>query len=82
MITSLPKRLAGKGTGHEYEDWLVHNAPASAWNAVVSMAHKVKDNILLVMTVPVIVLQPTTPSNLAADPLHVLLKVPNALIIK
>ena len=53
-MTSLTKRLMGKGTGQamEYEEESVHNVPTAAHNAVVSMAKKVKDNVLHVMTTP------------------------------
>ena len=60
----------------------MHNVPAIAWNAVVSIAQKVEDNILWVLTPPVIILPPITLSNPAASPLHILLKAPYALIIK
>ena len=46
------------------------------------MAQKFNDNILQVMIMRVIVQQPATPSNPAANPLHALLKAPNTLIIK
>ena len=59
MITSLTKRLTGEGIGQamEYEEELVHNVPTAAQNSVVSIAKKVKDNVLQVMTVPVVTLQ-------------------------
>ena len=62
-IMSLPKRLAGKGTRQdiEYEEELVHNAPAIASNAVISVAKKVEDNVLQMMTALVAALQPTMP---------------------
>ena len=83
-MTSLTERLTGEGTGQamEYEEELVHNAPMAACNAVVSVAKKVKDNVLRVMTVLVV----TPPSAMLktpeANPPGILLKVPNALIIK
>ena len=41
-----------KGTGHvmEYKEELVHNILAISWNAILSMANKVKDNVLHMMT--------------------------------
>ena len=55
-MTSLTERLTGKGTGQamEYEEELVHNVPMAASNAIVSTAKKVEDNVLRVMTVPVV----------------------------
>ena len=38
----------------EYKEELVHNVPTAAHNAIVSIAKKVEDNVLHVMTVPVI----------------------------
>ena len=51
-MTSLTERLTGKGTGQamEYEEESVHNVLTAAHNAVVSMAKKVEDNVLCVMT--------------------------------
>ena len=66
----------------ENEEESVHNAPTTAQNAIVSIAKKVKDNVLHVMTTLVITLPPTVLQTPAADPLHTLLRVPNALIIK
>ena len=50
--TSLTERQAGKGTRQdmEYEEESVHNTPAIAWNAIISVAKKVEDNILHMMT--------------------------------
>ena len=66
----------------EYEEESVHNAPTAAHNAIVSMAKKVEDNILCVMTTPVI----TPPSAMLKTPEAnqpgILPKAPNALIIK
>ena len=45
----------------EYEEKFVHNALAVAQNAIVSMAKKVKDNILHRSTALVMVPQPTMP---------------------
>ena len=74
----------GKGTGQamEYEEELVHNAPMAARNAVVSVAKKVKDNVLHVMTAPVVTPPSATPKTPEANPLGILLKAPNALVIK
>ena len=56
VITSLTERLMGKGTGQamEYEEELVHNVPTAACNTIVSIAKKVEDNVMCVMTMPVI----------------------------
>ena len=64
-MTSLTKRLIGEGTGQamEYEEELVHNVPTAAQNAVVSVAKKVKDNVLHVMTTLVV-----TPPSATKDP--------------
>ena len=84
-MTSLTERLTGEGTRQamEYEEELVHNVLTAAQNAIVSIAKKVKDNILHVMTAPVIMpvhppcCKPQWPTHL-----HALLRAPNALIIK
>ena len=83
-MTSLTERLTGKGTGQamEYEEESVHNAPMAAHNAVVSVAKKVEDNVLRVMTAPVITPPSAVPTAPEADPPGVLPKVPNALVIK
>ena len=83
-MTSLTKRLTGEGTGQliEYEEESVHNMPTAAWNAIISIAKKVKDNALHMMTTQVIVLQSTMPQTPTANPQHTLLRVPNAFIIK
>ena len=83
-MTSLTKRLMGKGTGQgmEYEEELVHNAPTAARNAIVSMAKKVEDNVLHVMTAPVIMPPSAMPKTPEAKPLGVLPKTPNVLVIK
>ena len=67
-MTSLTERLTGKGTRQvmEYEEESVHNMPMAARNAVVSMAKKVEENILCVMTAPVVMppsAMPKTPDN-------------------
>ena len=56
MMTSLTKRLTGKGAGQamEYKEESVNNMPTSARNAAVSIANKVEDNVLHVMSTPVI----------------------------
>ena len=66
----------------EYKGEFLNNSQDIAQNAAVSIALKVKDNLLHIMIVPVIVLQPTVPFNPMANLLHTLIKVPNALIIK
>ena len=52
----------GKGTWQamEYKEELVHNVPVAAWNAIVSVAKKVEDNVLHMMTTLVIVPHPTS----------------------
>ena len=83
-MTSLTERLTGKGTRQaiEYEEELVPNAPIAARNAVVSVVKKVEDNVLHVMTMPVITPPSAVPKTPEANPLGVLLKVPYALVIK
>ena len=83
-MTSLTERLTGKGTGQamEYEEELVHNTLTAARNAVVSVAKKVEDNVLHVMTAPVVTPPSAAPSTPGADPPGVLPKAPNALVIK
>ena len=83
-MTSLTKRLTGKGTGQamEYEEELVHNAPTAARNAVVSVAKKVEDNVLCVMTAPVVTPPSTMPKTPEANLPGILPKAPNALVIK
>ena len=84
VIASLTKRLTGEGTGQvmEYEEESVHNMPTSAHNAIVSIEKKVKDNILHVMTAPVIMPPSAMRKAPAANLPSALLRVPNALIIK
>ena len=83
-MMSLTDRLVGKGTRQdmEYEEELVHNALAIAQNAIISVAKKVEDNIVHIMTAPIIALQPTILQNPVANPLCTLLKAPNTLVIK
>ena len=59
-MTSLIKMLVGEGTGQamEYEEELVQNVPSIYQNAIVSLAKKVKDNILHMMIAPIITLLP------------------------
>ena len=66
-MTSLTKRLMGKDTGHalKYEEESVHNVPTAAHNAVVSVAKKVEDNFLHVMTT--LVITPPSPSSQPAE---------------
>ena len=66
----------------EYKEELVHNVPTAAHNAVVSMAKKVEDNVLHVMTAPVITLPSATPKTPETNLLGVLPKAPNALVSK
>ena len=66
----------------EYEEESVHNVPTAARNAIVSVAKKVEDNILRVMTTPVITPPSAAPTTQEADSPGVLPKAPNALIIK
>ena len=83
-MTSLTERLTGKGTRQamEYEEELVHNVPTAARNTVVSMAKKVEDNVLHVMTAPVIMPPSAMLNTPEANPPGVLPKAPNALVIK
>ena len=83
-MRNLTKRLAGKGTRQdmEYEEDLVHNAPAISQNTIISVAKKVEDNSLCVMTAPVIMPQPTMLQNPVTNLPRTLLKVPNTLVIK
>ena len=60
----------------------MHNVLAIAWNAVMSVASKVEDSILWMMTMLVIVPQPAMPSNPVTNLLHALLKALKSLIIK
>ena len=66
----------------EYEEESVHNALMAARNALVSVAKKVEDNVLCVMTVPVVTPPSAAPTTPGADLPGVLPKAPNALVIK
>ena len=83
-MTSLSNRLSSEGTGQamEYEEELVNNVPTAAQNAIVSITKKVEDNVLHVITVPVIM----PPSGVMKTPVAnlpgALLRAPNALVIK
>ena len=66
----------------EYEEESVHNVLMAARNAIVSVAKKVEDNILRVMTAPVVTPPSTAPTTPEADLPGVLPKAPNALVIK
>ena len=68
-MTSLTERLTGEGTGQamEYEEESVHNMPTVARNAIVSVAKKVENNLLCVMTVPVFTPPSATPNNPEAN---------------
>ena len=83
-MTSLTKRLMGEGTRQamEYEEESMHNVPKAAQNAVIFIAKKVKDNVMHVMTAPVVTPPSTAPKIPEANPLGVLPKAPNALVIK
>ena len=74
----------GKGTGQamEYKEELVHNVLIGAQNTVVSIAKKVDDNVLCVMTVPVIAPPSTMPKTPEANLPGALPKAPSALVIK
>ena len=56
--------------------------PTAAQNTIVSIAEKVKDNVLYVITALVIAPKSAAQQNPAANLLHTLLRVPNAFIIK
>ena len=83
-MTSLTERLTGEGTGQvmEYEEESVHNAPTAARNTIVSVAKKVENNVLRVMTAPVVTPPSAVPNTPEADPPGILPKAPNALVIK
>ena len=83
-MTSLTERLISEGTGQamDYKEESVHNVPTPAWNAVVSMEKKVEDNVLHVMTAPVIMPSSATPKSPVTNPPSTLLKASNALVIK
>ena len=83
-MTSLTKRLMVEGTGQamEYKKELVHNVPTAAHNAIMSIAKKVEDSILHVMTVLVIMLPSAALKDPASNPPGALPRVPNNLVIK
>ena len=83
-MTKLTKSLVGEGIGEdiEFEEELLHNAPVVTHNAVVSISLKLEDNVLQVITMLAIVIQPAISSKPAANPPCTLLKVANALVIK
>ena len=66
----------------EYKEESVHNTPTAARNAVVSVAKKVEDNVLRVMTAPVVTPPSAMPTTQEVDSPGVLPKAPNALVIK
>ena len=66
----------------EYKEESVHNVLTAACNAVVSLAKKVEDNILRVMTALVVTPPSAAPKTPKANPLGILPKVSNALVIK
>ena len=76
--------MAGECTGQvmEYEEELVHSTWTIAQNTIVYMAKKVEDNVMHVMTTPVIVEQSVLLQKPTDNPLCASLKVPNALAIK
>ena len=83
-MTSLTERLMGEGTGQamEYEEESVHNAPMAAHNAVMSVAKKVEDSVLHVITAPVVPPPSAAPNTPEADPPGIVPKAPNALVMK
>ena len=83
-MNSPTKRLMGKGTGQamEYKEDSVCNVPMAARSNIVSIAKKVEDNILHVMTALVIAPQSAMLQTPAANQPHTVLRVPNAFIIK
>ena len=66
----------------EYEEESLHNMPMAARNTIVSVAKEVEDNLLCVMTAPVVTLPSAVPKTPEANPPSILLKAPNALVIK
>ena len=60
----------------------MRKAPTVAQNAIMPMAKKVEDNVLLAMTALIIALQLAAPQNLVANPPCTLLRAANTLIIK
>ena len=61
---------------------MVHKVLAIAQNAIMSVAKKVKDNIIHMINATVIMMQPTVLENPVAYLPCTLLKVPNGLVIK
>ena len=59
-MISLTERLVGEGTKQdiEYDKELVNNSLAIARIAIISVAKKVENNVLHMMTAPVAMLQP------------------------
>ena len=84
MMTSLTERLMSEGTRQamEYVEELVHNVLTADGNAIVSVVKKVEDNVLHVMTAPVITPPSAMPKTPVANPPGTLLRAPNALVIK
>ena len=66
----------------EFSEELVHNVPAVAQNTIMSVAKKVKDNVLCMMTALVIAQHLATLQNPVVNPQFALLKVPNTLVIE
>ena len=83
-MTSLTERLAGEGIRQdmEYEEELMHNALTIAQNSIISVAKKVEDSVLYMMIAPVFMPHHAAPQDPVANPLHTLVKAPNALVIK
>ena len=82
-MTSLTERIMGEGIGQamEYEEKLVHNVPTAACNAILSIAKKVEDNVLYVMTMPVIMQPSAALKTPVSNPPSTLPRAPNALVI-
>ena len=66
----------------EYEEESVHNMPTAARSTVVSVAKRVEDNVLRVMTAPVVTPPSATPTTPEANQPGALPKAPNSLVIK
>ena len=58
------------------------NVPTAAQNTIVSIAKKVKGNVLSVVTAPVITLPSAMPKTPESNPSGALPKAPNALVIE
>ena len=82
-MTSLTESLTGKGTQQaiEHEEKLVHNVPMAAQNTIVSIAKKVENNVLHMMTTLVVALQFAALQTPVANLLHVLLSERSVHII-